>query len=461
MKKNILMRIMNSMIKSPDLSGSVTTTRNSPLRQIHYILVLPLLVFLIVISCEEDPASIGKGILPYTDFDSIVAIDTMRVDMYTLFTDSVTSMQPAVSYLGNVLDPYFGLTSSDFVTQLWIAAEWPGEGFTIDSVKLRFEITDVIGEMLGLGTLNIYELEEKLSADSTYLASDEVTVKELMTSLEIPPLSEGTDTVLTLDLPISFAEYLLRDTSQLYLRSDTVDFRDFFYGFYFEYPQVSNYHMLRVNLVRASESDGSYVNAAIIVYYTNSAGYDRTYAFTINPRCLIYNRFLHDFDLADPDKKIKYINEPVKDTLAYAQSMEGVYSRLVIPGLEYLRSLPFDIAVNKARLYLPVYLNETDYTEEMVPDNIYVRYDSAGVKRVLSDYLIDAAFFDGTYSKVTNLYKMNIANFVQNYFEGSIEDPAVEVFLPELSTKNLIIKANRETEDAVRFELTYTVLKDN
>ena len=455
------MRIMNSMIKLPDNSGSATTKRKSPITQIHKILVLPLLVFFIVISCEEDPASIGKGLLPQSDFDSIVAIDTMRVDMYTLFTDSVTSMQPTVSYLGNVLDPYFGLTSSDFVTQLWISSEWAGDGFTIDSVKMKLEVTDVIGEMLGLSTLNIYELEEKLSADSVYLASDDVTVKGLMTSLEIPPLPEGSDTVLTLDLPLSFAEYLLRDTSLLYLRSDTVDFRDYFYGFYFEYPQVSNYHMLQLNLVSASASDNSYVSASIVVDYTNAAGYSSTYTFTINPRCLIYNRFLHDFELAEPDKKIKYINEPVKDTLAYVQSMEGVYSRLVIPGLEYLRSLPYDIAVNKARIYLPVYLNEPDYTEEMVPNNIYVRYDSAGVKRVITDYLIDAAFYDGTYSKVTNLYKVNIANFVQNYFEGNIEDPVIELYLPELSTKNLIIKANRDTEDAVRFELTYTVLKGN
>ncbi len=461
MKKNILMRIMNSMIKLPDHSGSATTKRKSLITQIHKILVLPLLVFFIVISCEEDPASIGKGLLPQSDFDSIVAIDTMRVDMYTLFTDSVTSMQPSVSYLGNVLDPYFGLTSSDFVTQLWISSEWAGDGFTIDSVKMKLEVTDVIGEMLGLSTLNIYELEEKLSADSTYLASDDVTVKGLMTSLEIPPLPEGSDTVLTLDLPLSFAEYLLRDTSLLYLRSDTVDFRDYFYGFYFEYPQVSNYHMLQLNLISVSQSDNSYVSASIVVYYTNAAGYSSTYTFTINPRCLIYNRFLHDFELAEPDKKIKYINEPVKDTLAYVQSMEGVYSRLVIPGLEYLRSLPYDIAVNKARIYLPVYFNETDYTEEMVPNNIYVRYDSAGVKRVITDYLIDAAFYDGTYSKVTNLYMVNIANFVQNYFEGNIEDPVVELYLPELSTKNLIIKANRDTEDAVRFELTYTVLKEN
>lgn len=461
MKRNILMPIMNFMIRLSELSGLEAANIKSLKKQIHKILVLPVVLLFFLMSCEEDPASIGEGILPQSDFDSIVAIDTMGVDMYTLFSDSATSMQPTVSYLGKILDPYFGLTSSDFVSQLWIAAEWPADGLiTIDSMKMKFEITDVMGEMVGTNTLNIYEIAEKLSADSTYLVGSDVPIKDLMVSLEIPPLEKGTDTVLTMDLPTSFGEYLLRDTSILYLRSDTVDWRDFFYGLYFEYPQTDNYHMLQLNMVKSSESTGSYAGATIVVYYTNAMGYERTYAFTINPRCLLYNRYVHDFEAAEPDKKIKYINEPIQDTLAYVQSMEGVYSKLSIQGLEFLRSVPYDVAINKARLYLPVYISEPDYTEEMVPGNIYVRYDSAGVRRVLSDYLIDPAFLGGNYNKVNDLYQVNIANFVQNYIEGKVSKPVIEIYLPELSTKNLILKANREnSEDAVRFELTYTVLK--
>jgi len=448
------MRIMNSMIKLSKHSGSAATIIRSLKKQIHKILVLPVLVSFIVISCEEDPASIGQEMLPQSDFDSIVAVDTISVEMYTLFTDSATSMIPSINYLGNMLDPYFGLTSADFATQLWLSTEWPGEGFTIDSVQLKLTITDVLGEMLGAGTMNIYELGEKLSVDSTYLVGRDVQVKDILASIEIPSLPEGTDTVLTLDLPVSFGEYFLRDTSMLYLRSDTVDFRDYFYGLYFEYPQTGNYHMLQLNVQGSS--------TIIDIYYTNASGYDRMYQVLMNTKCLSFNRFLHDYEQADPDKKIKYINEPVKDTLAYVQPMEGVYSRLAIPGLEYLRSVPYNVAVNKARIYLPVYLNTYDYTEEKVPDKIYAMYDSAGYKKIIPDYRVDkyGEFLDGTFNQVTNLYKLNISVFVQNYIEGNISEPVIEIYLPELSTKNLIVKANRESEDAVRFELTYTILKE-
>ncbi len=471
------MRIMNSMIRLSDQYGSATAIIKRFNKKSVIILALSMLMSVFIISCEEEPTIIGEGILPGSDFYSIAGTDTMSVEMYTVFTDSATSGGAYLSYLGSTIDPYFGLTTSDFVSQLWLDLAWPGDGFVVDSVKLGLSITDVFDEMPDGNTLNLWEIGEKLSTDSAYYINKTVPVKELLASVEIPSLPAGTDTVLTLDLPVSFGNYMLRDTSLLYLRSDTTDFRDFFYGLYFEYPQENNNHLLELAVKGSSTT--------IEVYYTNSSGGSRVYRFLMNEKCISYNRFIHDYEMGDPQKRIQYINEPVKDTLAYIQSMKGVYTKLVIPELEHIRSLP-DIAVNKARLYLPVYLNELDYTEEMVPKRLYVRYDSAGYKKTLNDYDINPAFIDGTFNNVTNQYVLNISSFVQDYYEGNIIEPELELFLPEVSpifiirhlkrnlgelspteimtlarensNKRLLIKANRDTDDAVRFELTYTVL---
>jgi len=446
------MRIMNSMIKLSEQKGSGASIIRPFKKQLHKILILPLLVSFIVFSCEEDPATIGGNILPGTDFDSIVGIDTLGVEMYTLFSDSATSANTTVSFLGSTLDPYFGLTSADFVTQLWLSAAWPGDGIqSVDSVKLYLYVSNISSTKPILTTVNIYDTEEVMSADSVYLVGRDIPIKEQVGSFDLPPLEEGADTVLAIDLPVSFGEYVLQDTTLLYLRSDSIDFRNYIKGLYFEYPQGAEYHMLQLSI----QDPNTYFE----IFYTNAQGNSKSYNLTINSNCLNYNRFLHDYEQADPDKKIMYINEPVLDTLAYAQGMEGVYTKLVIPGLEFMESLTYDIAVNKARLYLPVYLDESDYTEDMVPSNLLVRYDSAGVKRILSDYLVDPSFLDGSYSKITNLFEINIASFVQEYFEGKITEPEIEIYLPELSKENLIIKANRDDGDDVRFELTYTVLK--
>lgn len=440
---------MNSMIKFFEPAGSVSATKRFFRKQSANILALAVLLSVGLFSCEEDPANIGRDILPGSDFDSIVGVDTIGTEMYTLYSDSASSMNPANSFLGTSLDPYFGVTSSDFVSQLWLASRWNADGLRIDSAMLTLQVTEVVGDMSNPGVLNIYEIDEKLSSDSTYQISRDVPVAGLLASLQLPSLPSGEiDTVLTLDLPLSMAEYILRDTAALYLRSDTSDFRDYFKGLYFEYPQSDNYHMLELN-VKGSGSN-------IYVYYTNTDTLDRQFALTMNEKCVIYNRYSHDFEQADPDKMIKYINEPVRDTLAYAQSKYGVFTSLALPGLEGLRDR-MPIAVNKARLYLPAYINTDDYSETMIPDNLLVRYDSAGVKRILTDYLINPAFLDGTYDKVDNQFVVNIASFVQQYLDGDIIDPVIEIYLPEQSNKNLIIKANRDDDTGPRFELTYTV----
>ncbi|MEE4214032.1 MAG: DUF4270 family protein [Bacteroidales bacterium] len=449
------------MIKLSDRTASASKAIQRTLRKhIHNILTLLTAMAFFIVSCEEDPSTIGDGILPDVDFDSIVGVDTMDVGMYTFFNESATSITPSISYLGTLVDPYFGATSSDFVTQLWLATAWPGFGLaSVDSVRMYLQVNNVIGEMPEESFLHIGELSERLSADSSYQVNGDVPLKDFMgdyrlATLTIPALEEGADSLIKIDMPLSFGNYLMRDTSKLFLGTDTIDFRDYLYGLYFEYPQSGSYHMLVVDIY----SD----NTSIVVYYTDASGESRFYEFLINQRCVNYNRYLHDYDQADPEKRIKYINEPIKDTLAYIQSMEGVFTKMIIPGLENLRPLAGNIAVNKARLYLPVYLNDEDYTEDMVPENILVRYDSAGVKRLLPDYFIgsNGAFLDGTYSKITNLYELNISNFVQEYIEGKIVDPVIEIFLQSLGTKNLILKANRDSDDAVRFELTYTVLNE-
>ena len=450
------MRIMNSMIKLAELKPG--TVIRSFKKHWHNFLLLPLLLSVFIISCEEDPTMIGHDVLPGSDFDSIAAIDTMSIAMYTRYDDSLSSMFPAISYLGSITDPYFGLTEADFVSQLWLDREWMDDGLlSIDSMVLGLHIRGVNGESELGGMLNMYELDEMMSPDSTYLINRDVPVKGLMASVVIPPLAAGDiDTTVFVDLPLSFAEYVLRDTASLYLRSDSADFRNYFNGLYFD--SEDDRRMLEVDFV--SE------NTMMVIYYTSADSIPRSYRLLINNRCVRYNLYEHDFEQAEAGKRIKYINEPVKDSLAYAQSKFGVYTKLVLPGLEDFRSemsaeiSASRVAVNKARLYLPVFIDPENYNEDMIPSNLLVRYDSAGVKRNLSDYLLSPQFLDGSYDIISNRYEVNIASFVQRYLEGEVTEPAIEIFVPQQSSKNLIMKANRGPGEGARFELTYTLLNE-
>lgn len=447
----MLMRIMTFMTSFyNNLSDSGKSKFiTSALRFVSRKYLLPLLAVMVLFtSCEEDPTDIGSGILPQADFSNMVSTDTFTIESYTRYIDTLRSLNPVYSYLGSSYSPYFGLSSSDFVSQLWLYTSWPAAGAEIDSLIFSFHIVDVVGEIAGDQEVNIYEVDEFMHLDSVYYTNRSVPVSQFLGSFTISQGTEG-DTVMHVHLPLTMAEELIRDTTMLFLASDGDDFRNYFNGLYFEYPQSDNRHLLKLDLL------GGYSN--ITMYYKDTLENSRSFTFLFSPKAVIYNRYQHDYEAADPEKKIKYINQPVKDTMAYVQGMNGVFTRIVIPGLERLKD-EMPAGINKARLFLPVYSNSTDFTEDLIPESIIARYvDSDGARRYLPDYLLNIEFFDGKYNAIDDRYVINIVNFVQQYLNGEVPDPAIEIVLSSFNVDNMIMKANDATVTP-RIEIVYTDL---
>jgi hypothetical protein len=178
-----------------------------------------------------------------------------------------------------------------------------------------------------------------------------------------------------------------------------------------------------------------------------------------------FNIFSHDFSTATLGNKMEnrnIVSKPgASDTLSYLQYLNGVYTKITMPGLESLKNDPAfkNIAVNKAKLTVPVYFDGVLYKPSTVPSQLVLRYKTKdGSKYVVPDYNIDMyhSFFDGRIDSTANLYKFNIAAFVQSYL-----DPKNESILPELEiyqgtgTKNVILKAN-SSKTPVKLEFTYS-----
>ena len=60
------------------------------------------------------------------------------------------------------------------------------------------------------------------------------------------------------------------------------------------------------------------------------------------------------------------------------------------------------------------------------------------------------------YHTVDDRYVFNITTFVQNYLEGKIDTPSVELFLPLTAEQNVIFKANGN-EPTITFDFAYTI----
>jgi hypothetical protein len=415
-----------------------------------------------VTACEKGPTKIGADMLPSNDFVLTRSIDTLSAFSYTMYNDSVRTDNPTQSFLGQIFDPYFGTTTAEFVTQIRLGNKWDGLSFTIDSVKLFLHILGVKGAGTGVThTIRIEEIANQIYTDSAYYSNKHViTTGFTFPDIDLPVLRADTVNDIVIKLPDNvLGNYLTRDTAELFHSNTRPDFRSFFKGLYFRMLPSADPVMISLSL--APPKPGGSPLSYFVLFMHDDAGATKQFFFILDAvnKNASYNRFFHDFGTASPEKRINHINDGFRDTLSYLQYLNGVYTKISLPGLEKMKSDSAfkNIAVNKARLTVPVYFDGDLYRASTAPLNLFLRYKTkSGSKYVVPDYTINATFFDGSLDSTANVYKFNIPAFVQTYLRNKSDtiEPELEVF-QALGTKNVILKANK-SKTPVKFEFTYT-----
>ncbi len=462
MRLNILMPIMIFMTKYyPDyiLPGRLNSENNNSFKLLFLTFITTATLF--ITSCEEPPSTIGSDILPQSDFVNIKSTDTISVYAYTLYEDSVRSDNPSTSFLGGIYDPYFGLTTTEFVTQLRLSKRWDGLPFTIDSVKLNLQLLNVNGASGGVHYLRLSEIASQLYLDSTYYSNKQIPLTGyVVPDIRLPELKADTINYVEVNLPIEFGEYLTRDTTKLFHDNSRPDFRSFFKGLKFSLISPGDPVFLTLSLVPPVNLGG--YSDYIVLFMHDEVGNPKQYYFIMDAlsKNARFNLITHDFNTASPDKRIQHINEPVKDTLSYVQGLNGVFTKVIMPGLGKIKNDPSmsNIAVNKARLIVPVYTDGVLYKGSKMASQLFMRYrTTTGLKYYVPDYNPNNNFFDGKIDTTAYICKFNIASFVQAYLDdtNNLIQPEVEIFLPTGNTLNVILKANGSSTP-VKFEFTYT-----
>ena len=409
-------------------------------------LILPLFILLAAgfSSCTRNPVKIGINLLPDEDFVSVYSTDTVGVRAYTMYDEMSVSADSTVMIAGDIYDNYFGTTHCDFVTQLRLMSAWVYGEFTVDSVYFQFSPTKVSGDTTGVHYIRLYETGTELKDDTDYLSVQDPDTIHFLGQYRMPVLKADSSYSIKLDL--SVGQYLFRDTTMFMPPADF--YKNFFRGLYFGIRSEANPVMISMNT--ADESFG------IIVYYHDKDNITHSYYFWATERAVNYNRFIHDFTTADPDKMIRHINDFYRDTAVFQQSYNGVFTRLDLPSLADFKNINH-LAVNRARLYVPVHLDGNKYLEKNLPSKIYLRYRNSENKvYAIPDLVHDVSFMDGSYYTSKDYYIFNITTFVQKYLEGEIESPSVEMFYPASVTQNAIFKANGNNP-TIRFDFAYTI----
>lgn len=439
-------------------------------RSFYILTLLISLVALTVSSCEEDPTGIGKELLPGTDFVNIESTDTITPLSFTMYDDSISTELPNDSYIGQTWDPYFGTTTASFVSQLRLKDRWDGKVYTVDSIKLIMEFSNVRGGAGGTHYLRISEIANTISTGEKYYSNTQVPLAGFTTDIPLPEIKADSVNSLEIKLPdLSFANRILSDTSKLFHSNNVPDFRSYFKGLHFSIVSTGSPLIAAVSLRNTNNSNGyliydRYYSNFFVIYLHDAAGNKKSYYLILDAvnRNAAFSLYDHDFSTAEPDKQIQHYNDPsYQDSLTYLQSLYGVYTRITLPGLKKLKdSGSFqDVAVNKARLTVPFYTDNDLYKKANAPKFLYIRYRTTrGIKPLVPDFNLDEShsFYDGLADTTKLVYNFNLATFVQEYLDDTTGDILPELELLQVSgIRNLILKSNK-SNTPIEFDLTYT-----
>jgi hypothetical protein len=385
-----------------------------------------------------------------------------------MFDDSVRTDLPSTSYLGQIYDPYFGSTSAGFVSEVRLSPKWDGLSFTTDSVKLYLHLLTTIGGGANVvHTLSVSEIMNQIYVKTPYYSKTQIDTSGgfSITGIKLPTLRTDTINDVELKLPgngIAFGNYLTRDTTKLFYNNNIPDFRAFFKGMYFQMDPSSDPMLVSLSLVYDQQTYYNY----FILYGHDDSGTAKDYYFILDAKNqnAAFNKFSHDYSTATLGDKMVHRNTTYRDTLSYLQSLNGVYTKIVLPGLEKIKNDPSaaKIAVNKARLVVPVLFNVAGnhYFANSLPQILSLRFKTkSGNRYVVPDWNVETTyrtFFDGKLDSTAQVYNFNIPAFVQEYLENKSDTikPEVEIY-QGTGIKNAILRANKN-KTPIKFEFSYT-----
>ncbi len=420
---------------------------------IIFSLLIPILAALA--SCSQDPAKIGLGLLPGSDFIEIKSTDTIGIRAYTMYNELSMTSDSTRMIAGSLYDEYFGSTNCDFVTQLRVMSPWPAKPFVVDSVLLTFIPSKVSGDdSTTINYVYLCETGTEITDTTDFYSGQNPDTILFLGKYKLPDMTAGKTVSLRLNKWVG--EHLLRDTTKFYPASEF--YKDYFRGLYFAIKQGEDPVKGETNpvlLEMDASKDVSIDPLGLTVFY-HSDTLKYNYSFVATHRAVNYNRFTHDRSTADPAKQINHVNDGVADTAVFLQTYMGVYVKLAMPSLEAWKDVE-NLAVNKARIIAPVHIDGVKYLEKNMPQRIYVRYrNSENQELPIPDLIHDVTFMDGTYYTEKDSYIFNITSFVQKYLNGEIDEPIVEFFFPLSAVQNVIFKANTN-DPAFKLEFAYTI----
>ncbi|MBA7529519.1 hypothetical protein ES705_21717 [subsurface metagenome] len=385
--------------------------------------------------------------MPPSEKINVKYTDDFTLDAYTYSADSVRSDRMGRALLGSKVDPVFGTSKADFITQARLSDSLSfGSHPVPDSLVLYLSADEFYGDGETEQILEVYELIEYFYNDSIYysnLSLEGILNESLIGTTTFRP----SDTLISVKFDNSIAQKII-DPGGFKEQSE---FLELFKGFYVTSESVATGGgIIYINLLS--------LDSKLTIYYRNDDVDSISHNFKIKESCVRINRYSHDYETAGVAYEISHLDDSILDTVIYAMGIGGVYTRIDLSFLESWRDT-MPVAINNAEII--VSLSAYDPFSEMFPppEKLVLKTMNENNEFIfVFDALLGDDYFDGKLDEENGLYHFKITTQLQDFLRRT-DDLTIYLFVgySNISPYRVVL-SNGENSNKIQLKLTYSRL---
>jgi hypothetical protein len=388
--------------------------------------------------------------------------DTLSLLTSTVIEDSLRSDETPTVVIGTLDDGIFGKTQCGMFSQFSIPnnlqdINFQANGFAIlDSAVLMLSYNfDYYGDTTVAQTFNVYQMTDVLYKDSLYYTNRPKNYyPQSIGSLSFLPHPRSgvvvdNDTVaahVRIPISLSWAQQIFaQGTGAAGQLRDNTTWRDYMNGLYIQSGATGQ------NLLYFNPLD---TLTGLRLYYHTAAA-RTSFTFVVNSSTPYYSYYQHDHSTGSIN--LGQTGEPN----VYVQSNAGLKTKIQFPSLKnWYDNLGYNVAINKAELVI------FGVPDQTAPDNFPLNtrmfltsIDSVGKEHLLIDMFESTTYYGGSLNTTTNVYKINIARYIQGILSGEEENNGLylkEIFGTENGRRSVLGSGSNTNGLKMYLRLLYT-----
>jgi len=393
----------------------------------------------VLISCEQDPSSLGSNLLPENigyRYDTSVAMRGNVFEDEPFITSNLSSYS-----IGIIEDSYFGMQKSEYIGQ-FLPSNFDTTivQHNIDSAFLYLLVDSIYGFQDQI-QYKVYEIENEINDDGEYYFDTDISsfyTEQNLISLQGQFLG---DTLYKIRLNNSFIDSLMSVEDTIYKNS--LYFLSKFNGLAI-IPEITGGigGMTHFNVSSSETKIVLHYNDSLSFYYNLFAGQR-------------FAKYTTDFSNSESNVYLSN-SESENDNLLFVQGLNGLKSNITFTNIDSLFESDSAYSVLNAELFVPIFKDE-NFELFPPPNNLYLRYQYEDtLYAYIKDYYDsrnNKGVFDGSYDSENNYYRFIVPKHLMYILNRDIENHEIGLNLVSPGYPHRVILKSGEN---IKLKVTYT-----